>query len=79
MRLRGFSVMSNILEDHVDDVEICSTAVECMMTWPLIQRNKVSDSKVDVPVKACSQSENVVLAELATKVRIVLISNLFRS
>ena len=43
------------------------------MTWPLIQRNKVEDSKVGVPVKACAQSENVVLAEAATKVRLVLL------
>lgn len=43
-------------------------AIECMMSWPLIQRNKVEDSKVNVPVKKCTESENVVLAELATKV-----------
>ncbi|KAJ3528888.1 hypothetical protein NM688_g7933 [Phlebia brevispora] len=67
MRLRGFTVMSNILDDYKTDVEICSMAIECMMTWPLIQRNKVEDSKVSVPVKACSESENVVLAELAVK------------
>ena len=41
-----------------------------MMTWPLIQRNKVEDSKVNVPVKTLSESGNVVLAELAVKVRI---------
>ena len=39
------------------------------MTWPLIQRNKVEDSKVDVPVKVCAESENEVLAEQAKKVR----------
>lgn len=37
------------------------------MTWPLIQRNKVEDSKIDVPVKVCAESENEVLAELAKK------------
>lgn len=39
-----------------------------MATWPLIQRNKVEDSKVNISVKVCSESENVVLAELATNV-----------
>ncbi|KAL6308930.1 hypothetical protein BKA93DRAFT_724617 [Sparassis latifolia] len=67
MRLRGFSVMTNILEDYSTDLEMLTLAVECMMTWPLIQRNKVEDSKVNVPVQACAQSENAVLAELAKK------------
>lgn len=40
-----------------------------MATWPLIQRNKVEDSKVNVPVKLCAESENEVVAELAKKVR----------
>ena len=38
------------------------------MTWPLIQRNKVEDSKVNVPVKKCLESENETLASLAKKV-----------
>ncbi|TCD67121.1 histone methyltransferase set2 [Steccherinum ochraceum] len=67
MRLRGFSVMTNILEDYSDDIEILTVAVECMMTWPLIQRNKVEDSKVNVPVKVCSESENENLASLSKK------------
>ncbi|KAF7793530.1 hypothetical protein EIP86_004644 [Pleurotus ostreatoroseus] len=67
MRLRGFSVMSYVLGEYATDVEMCSTAIECMMTWPLIQKNKVEDSKVSVPVKACAESENVVLKELAEK------------
>lgn len=41
-----------------------------MTTWPLIQRNKVEDSKINVHVQACAQSENQALAELAQKVRL---------
>lgn len=67
MRLRGFSVMTNILEDYSSDVEVSTLAIECMTTWPLIQRNKVEDSKINVPVQACAQSENQALAELAQK------------
>ncbi|OBZ74746.1 Histone-lysine N-methyltransferase, H3 lysine-36 specific [Grifola frondosa] len=58
MRLRGFSVMTNVLEDYSSDLEITTLAMECMMTWPLIQRNKVEDSKINVPVELCAQSEN---------------------
>ncbi|KAI0790974.1 hypothetical protein C8Q75DRAFT_716161 [Abortiporus biennis] len=67
MRLRGFSVMTNILEDYLNDLDITILAVECMMTWPLIQRNKVEDSKINVPVKLCSESENETLATLSKK------------
>ncbi|KAI0651187.1 hypothetical protein C8Q79DRAFT_932041 [Trametes meyenii] len=67
MRLRGFSVMTNILEDYNTDVEIQTLAMECMGTWPLIQRNKVEDSKVNIPVKLCAESDNVTVAELARK------------
>ncbi|EKM52685.1 uncharacterized protein PHACADRAFT_211907 [Phanerochaete carnosa HHB-10118-sp] len=67
MRLRGFSVMNNIMEDYASDVEVRALAMECMITWPLLQRNKVEDSKISVPVEACSQSDNQVLADLAKK------------
>ncbi|KZT03301.1 SET domain-containing protein [Laetiporus sulphureus 93-53] len=67
MRLRGFSVMTNVLEDYGDDVEMSTLAIECMMTWPLLQRNKVEDSKVNMPVEVCAKSDNQALAELAQK------------
>ncbi|THH26928.1 hypothetical protein EUX98_g7264 [Antrodiella citrinella] len=67
MRLRGFSVMTNILDDYITDLEIRTTAIECMMTWPLIQRNKVEDSKINVPVKECSESDDERLSSLAKK------------
>ncbi|CCM05915.1 uncharacterized protein FIBRA_08153 [Fibroporia radiculosa] len=67
MRLRGFSAMTNILEDNAADVEVSTLVIECMMTWPLIQRNKVEDSKVNIPVQICAQSDNQGLAELAQK------------
>ncbi|KAF9078295.1 hypothetical protein BDP27DRAFT_1565 [Rhodocollybia butyracea] len=55
MRLRGYSLMKNILEDYMKDVEILTL---CMWTWPLIVRNKVEDSQVSVPVKLCMESDN---------------------
>ncbi|TFK48255.1 hypothetical protein OE88DRAFT_1762721 [Heliocybe sulcata] len=68
MRLRGFSLMTNILEDNADDEDILKVALECMTTWPLIQRNKVEDSKVDIPVRACAEnSPNEEIKALAQK------------
>jgi len=67
MRLRAFSAMTNILNDYAQDVEVCSVAIDCMMTWPLIQRNKVDDSGVAAPVQACAQSDNEILASVAKK------------
>lgn len=39
-----------------------------MSTWPLLNRNKVQDSKVHVPVEACAVHENEVVKSLAQKV-----------
>ncbi|KAJ3784971.1 hypothetical protein GGU11DRAFT_721283 [Lentinula aff. detonsa] len=58
MRLRGFSLMKNILEDYMKDTDILVSAMECMFIWPLIARNKVEDSQVSVPVKQCLASEH---------------------
>ncbi|KAI1789708.1 hypothetical protein LXA43DRAFT_892413 [Ganoderma leucocontextum] len=67
MRLRGFSVMTNILEDYNQDIEIQTLALECMATWPLIQRNKVEDSQVNIPVQTCAEADNEGLSILAKK------------
>lgn len=39
-----------------------------MVKWPLIQRNKVDDSKIRVPVQTCAASENEGMKSLAFKV-----------
>lgn len=39
-----------------------------MLTWPLLHKNKVEDSKVSVPVSTYAQSENEVVKALAQKV-----------
>ncbi|KAF9228124.1 hypothetical protein BS17DRAFT_745368 [Gyrodon lividus] len=67
MRLRGFSLMTNILQDHAKDAEVTIVALEAMVKWPLIQRNKVDDSKIRVPVQACAESENETMKSLALK------------
>ncbi|KAN0141834.1 hypothetical protein V8E53_000296 [Lactarius tabidus] len=65
MRLRGFSLMTNIMDDYEKDLEVLMLAIDCMTTWPLISRNKVEDSKVSAPVQRCTESENVVLKKAA--------------
>ncbi|KAG6331704.1 hypothetical protein ID866_7384 [Astraeus odoratus] len=67
MRLRGFSLMNNILSDYVKDIEVSIASLEAMTKWPLIQRNKVEDSKIRVPVQVCAESENETMKSLATK------------
>ncbi|KAH0833915.1 hypothetical protein J3R83DRAFT_11100 [Lanmaoa asiatica] len=67
MRLRGFSLMTNILQDHAKDIEVTILALEAMVKWPLIQRNKVDDSKIRVPVQICAESENEGMKSLAQK------------
>jgi histone-lysine N-methyltransferase SETD2 len=42
--------------------------LEAMGRWPLIQRNKVDDSKITIPVRMCLESENETMRGLAQKV-----------
>ncbi|KAI0063379.1 hypothetical protein BV25DRAFT_424390 [Artomyces pyxidatus] len=65
MRLRGFSLMTNVMDDYSRDTEILLLAIQCMANWPLISRNKVEDSKVNIPVELCAESENEVLKTAA--------------
>ncbi|EJD05050.1 uncharacterized protein FOMMEDRAFT_105290 [Fomitiporia mediterranea MF3/22] len=58
MRLRGYSLMCNILDDNLSDVDICTMVLESLSTWPLLQRNKVEDSKIEEPVGALAEHEN---------------------
>ncbi|KAF9526023.1 hypothetical protein CPB83DRAFT_771030 [Crepidotus variabilis] len=67
MRLRGYSVMTNVLEDHTTDLELISAALDCMSIWPLVNRNKVLDSKVDVQVEACLALDNESIKTLSQK------------
>jgi len=39
-----------------------------MLTWPLLHKNKVEDSKVSIPVSLYAQSEDPVVKALAQKV-----------
>ncbi|VDB94051.1 unnamed protein product [Peniophora sp. CBMAI 1063] len=58
MRLRGFSLMTNLMNDYKEDDEVLLLALQCMAKWPLLSRNKIDDSKISEPVENCTQSEN---------------------
>ena len=86
MRLRGFSLMKNVLDDYDQDFEIqimvrhfhiymtgmliVVQVMECISTWPLMHRNKVEDSGIEEPIKAFTTSEQEGLKSLAERVRI---------
>lgn len=38
-----------------------------MTTWPLLNRNKVEDSRVIVPVQVCAERADLALKDLAQK------------
>jgi hypothetical protein len=38
-----------------------------MTMWPLLNRNKVEDSRVIIPVQACVEQDNLAVKELAQK------------
>jgi hypothetical protein len=44
-------------------------SLECMTTWPLLNKNKVIDSRVTEPVKLCTELDNAAVKEIAQKVR----------
>ncbi|KAG6836961.1 hypothetical protein H0H93_000353 [Arthromyces matolae] len=58
MRLRGYSLMTNVLEDYKSDAELISLSLSCMSAWPLLNRNKVDDSRVIEHVRAIAESED---------------------
>ncbi|KAL0952486.1 hypothetical protein HGRIS_006750 [Hohenbuehelia grisea] len=67
MRLRGFSAMTNIMEDHAGDSDIILTAMETVKTWPLVAQNKAQDSKILDHVKTLTQSQNENIQSIAQK------------
>lgn len=67
MRLRVFSAMKNIMGDYENDEEMQLLGIQCMTALPLIYRNKVDDSRVNIPVQACTQSGNEALKTAAQR------------
>ena len=43
-------------------------SLQCMTAWPLLNRNKVVDSRVTEPVQLCTELDNAAVKEIAQKV-----------
>lgn len=67
MRLRGYTLMKNVLDDYPTNIDLILLALECMTTWPLLNRNKVVDSRVTEPVQSCTELDNDAVKEIAQK------------
>ncbi|KAF8578887.1 SET domain-containing protein [Ramaria rubella] len=65
MRFRGFGLMTSILEDNISDIEICTIVLESLSTWPLMNRNKVEDSKIETFLQIFLEGDNEKLKNLA--------------
>ncbi|KAJ7146126.1 hypothetical protein C8R44DRAFT_756649 [Mycena epipterygia] len=65
LRLRCLNLMKNVLDDYASDPEIITLVLESIKHWPLSVRNKVEDSRIEVPVKAIAESEDEKLKSLA--------------
>lgn len=51
VKLHGFAVMSDVLHEWARDPEIVALALECLLRWPLLARDKAVDSGVDAAVR----------------------------
>ncbi|ESK96718.1 histone-lysine n-methyltransferase [Moniliophthora roreri MCA 2997] len=69
MRLRGFSIMKNILEDYAEDLDVIALALQSMISWPLVARNKVEDSQIMAPVEKFTESADETVKNCATKLK----------
>ncbi|KAF9451333.1 hypothetical protein P691DRAFT_663480 [Macrolepiota fuliginosa MF-IS2] len=67
MRLRGYSIMTNVLNDYKEDMDLVFLALECMEKWPLMNKNKVEDSQVWLPVEEFTKLEDEKVKILAQK------------
>lgn len=51
MRLRGFSLMAMILDEHKDEhIEVILPVFEVMTKWPLLSRNKLSNTTIEAMI-----------------------------
>ncbi|CED85387.1 histone-lysine n-methyltransferase [Phaffia rhodozyma] len=52
LRMHGFNLMNTLLKEFPEDKEVVKLTLESMSAWPLLNRNKVEDSKIEEPVNA---------------------------
>ena len=69
MRLHGFSLMANLLSEYDDDNEVLATALQILLSWPLITRNKLISTNIEPLVVGMATKENENVKCLAEQVR----------
>lgn len=69
MRLRGFSLMTMVLDEHGDDYEaIVIPVLQIFLKWPLIAKNKVANTNAEELVnKVVSEAQEQQAIDLANK------------
>lgn len=65
------TLVCRFFNDRLSCSSFVDQALECMSVWPLLNRNKVEDSKVSVPVRTCAELEDETVKGLAQKVSLV--------
>ncbi|POV99805.1 hypothetical protein PSHT_13372 [Puccinia striiformis] len=67
MRLHGFSLMSMVLNEYLEDQEIVKTTLEILLKWPLITKNKIVSTNIEETVMKLNQNPNEVIQTLAAE------------
>ncbi|EGG05344.1 uncharacterized protein MELLADRAFT_78094 [Melampsora larici-populina 98AG31] len=67
MRLHGFSMMSMVLNEYLDNQEIVKTTLEILLKWPLITKNKIVSTNIEETVMKLSSSPSEMIQTLAAE------------
>lgn len=68
MLTHGFSLMWTVLMDHGDDEEVAALVLHALAGWSPSKRNKIEDSKIEEPIRACLESsQDEAVLELASQ------------
>lgn len=69
MRLRGFSLMTMVLDEHGDDYnDVVVPVLQIFLKWPLIAKNKVANSNAEELVnKVVDESPEPLAVDLANQ------------
>ncbi|KAG0146074.1 hypothetical protein CROQUDRAFT_44884 [Cronartium quercuum f. sp. fusiforme G11] len=67
MRLHGFSMMSMVLNEYLEDQEIVKTTLEILLKWPLLTKNKLVSTNIEDTVMKLSSSPSETIQTLAAE------------
>ncbi|KAI8455067.1 hypothetical protein BY996DRAFT_7055791 [Phakopsora pachyrhizi] len=67
MRLHGFSMMSMVLNEYLENEEVVKTTLEILLKWPLITKNKIVSTNIEETVMKLSSSPSEMIQTLAAE------------